>query len=105
MRTLLSAAGAALIAISSGPAFAGATTGTATNVPAGPPQKVITYVEHQPAPSDDVVVQGNIGVGDPLPQGIRVTAIPQYPQFAYAVVNHERVIVDPQTNKVIKILK
>lgn len=105
MRKLLFATGAVLISLLPGYACAGAAAGSDTAVAADPPKNVITYVEQQPAPSDDVVVQGDIVVGKPLPQGVEVTPIPQYPKFAYAVINHERVIVDPQTNAVIKIVR
>jgi hypothetical protein len=31
--------------------------------------------------------------------------VPNYPKYAYAVVNNERVIIEPHSRKVIKIIK
>ena len=98
MRKLLLTADAVLLAtLTSLASAAGATD--------APPQKVIAYVEQQPAPSDDVVVKGEVAVGRAIPEGVEVTPIPQFPQYAYAVVNHERVIVDPRSGTVIKIIR
>ncbi|GAB1584725.1 DUF1236 domain-containing protein [Phyllobacterium phragmitis] len=101
------AGGAVTGAIVGGPAgaavggVAGAIAGTLLD---SPPKKVITYVEEQPAPSEDVVVQQKIVVGEPLPEAVTVTPIPDSPKYAYAVVNHQRVIVDPSTRTVIHLV-
>ncbi|MGV1794832.1 DUF1236 domain-containing protein [Rhizobium lusitanum] len=81
---------------------AGAIVGSAIDPP---PQKVVTYVEEQPAPAAEAVVQDKIVVGQPLPEAVVVTPVPDNPTYAYAVVNHERVIVQPETRKVVKIIE
>lgn len=81
---------------------AGAVVGTAIDPP---PQKVVTYVREAPAPSARVVVKEKIVVGQPLPETVVVTPIPDDPTYAYAVVNDERVIVEPSSRKVIQVIK
>lgn len=88
----------------------GAVIGGAVGLTAGavidPPQRrVIIYVQEQPIPSDTVVVQQPIVVGRPLPPDIMVQPVPYDDTYAYAMVNHQRVIVDPQTNTVVQILE
>jgi len=80
---------------------AGAVVGTVIDPP---PQKVITYVREAPAPSATVVVKEKVVVGQPLPQTVVVTPIPESPNYGYAVVNDERVIVEPSSRKVIQII-
>jgi hypothetical protein len=81
---------------------AGAVVGTAIDPP---PQKVVTYVQDTPAPSTRVVVKEKVVVGQPLPETVVVTPIPDDPKYAYAVVNDERVIVEPSSRKVIQVIK
>lgn len=80
---------------------AGAVVGTAIDPP---PQKVVTYVQEAPAPSTRVVVKEKVVVGEPLPETIVVTPVPDNPKYSYAVVNDERVIVEPSSRKVIQVL-
>jgi len=88
-------------------AAVGGTVGAAGDVAhavlAPPPPPVITYVEHEDVPS--VTVEKEVVVGRPLPPDVTVHVIPQHRQYAYAVVNHRRVIVDPRTNTVVKIIE
>jgi len=80
---------------------AGAVVGTVIDPP---PQKVVTYVREAPAPSATVVVKEKVVVGQPLPETVVVTPIPESPNYGYAVVNDERVIVEPSSRKVIQII-
>jgi hypothetical protein len=106
--TVSGAAGGAVTgAIVGGPVGAavggvtGAIVGTAIDPP---PRKVVTYVQEQPMPSDTVVVRERVVVGQPLPETVVVTPVPDNPKYAYAVVNHERVIVEPSSRKVIQVI-
>ncbi|MFP3547236.1 DUF1236 domain-containing protein [Rhizobium sp. SIMBA_035] len=80
---------------------AGAVAGTVIDPP---PQKVVTYVREVPAPSTRVVVKEKIVVGQPLPETVVVTPVPENPKYAFAVVNDERVIVEPSSRKVIQVI-
>ncbi|MBX4926469.1 DUF1236 domain-containing protein [Rhizobium binae] len=101
------AGGAVTGAIVGGPAgaaiggVAGAVIGTAIDPP---PQKVVTYVQQAPAPNR-VVVKQKVVVGEPLPETVVVTPVPDDPKYAYAVVNDQRVIVEPSSRKVIQIVQ
>jgi hypothetical protein len=80
---------------------AGAVVGTAIDPP---PQKVVTYVREAPAPSTRVVVKEKVVVGQPLPETVVVTPVPENPKYSYAIVNDERVIVEPSSRKVIQVI-
>ncbi len=66
---------------------------------------MITYVRQQPVPTDTVAIQQPIAVGRPLPREIVLTPIPENPAYAYAVVNHQRLIVDPKTYTVVQVVQ
>jgi len=80
---------------------AGAIVGTAIDPP---PQKVVTYVQEAPAPSTRVVVKEKVVVGQALPETVVVTPVPENPKYSYAIVNDERVIVEPSSRKVIQVI-
>ncbi|MGD9479918.1 DUF1236 domain-containing protein [Shinella sp. G-2] len=101
------AGGAVTGAIVGGPV--GAVVGGAVGVIAGaavdpPPRKVVTYVQQQPIPANPVIIQGVVEVGKPLPKTVVLTPVPEDPAYAYAVVNQQRVIVDPGTYTVVQVL-
>lgn len=101
------AGGAVTGAIVGGPVGAavggvvGAVAGTAIDPP---PREVVTYVQEQPLPATPVVVEQEIVVGKPVPETVVLTTVPEAPQFAYAVVNEQRVIIDPQTRVVVEVV-
>jgi hypothetical protein len=80
---------------------AGAVTGAALD---RPPREVVTYVEQQPAPQRGAVVEEQVVVGQPVPSDVEIMQIPDQPRYAYAIVNHQRVIVEPRTHKVVEIV-
>ena len=69
------------------------------------PQEVVTYVQAQPAPTTNVVVERQIEVGQPIPDTVVLTPVPEYTDYSYAVVNEQRVIVDPQTGTVVQLIQ
>jgi hypothetical protein len=99
------AGGAVTGAIVGGPVGAavggvvGAVAGTAIDPP---PERVVSYVREAPAPADTVVVQEKVVVGQPLPQTVVVESVPDNPKYSYAIVNRQRVIVEPSSRKVIQ---
>ena len=84
-------------------AVVGAGIGGAVGNAAEPPREVVTYVQRENIPS--VVVQERIVVGEPLPATVEIRSVPKYQQYSYAVVNNQRVIVEPQSRKVIKVIE
>ncbi|TCU26755.1 uncharacterized protein DUF1236 [Rhizobium azibense] len=102
------AGGAATGAIVGGPvgaAVGGIVGGVAGSMIDPPPPKVVTYVEQAPAPAERVVVREKVVVGQPLPETVVVTPVPDDPKYAYAIVNDQRVIVEPSSRKVIQVIQ
>ncbi|MGF9694612.1 MULTISPECIES: DUF1236 domain-containing protein [unclassified Rhizobium] len=101
------AGGAVTGAIVGGPVGAavggviGAVAGTAIDPP---PQQVVTYVREAPMPTERVIVQERVSVGQPLPTAVVVTPVPENPSYGYAVVNDQRVIVEPSSRKVVQVI-
>ncbi|HEY4142709.1 MAG TPA: DUF1236 domain-containing protein [Pseudolabrys sp.] len=84
-------------------AVVGAGVGATVGLAAEPPGEVVTYVQREQAPS--VVVEERVVVGEPLPSTVELRSVPQHTEYRYAVVNNQRVIVEPKTRKVIKIIQ
>jgi hypothetical protein len=84
-------------------AIVGGTVGAAVGAAAEIPNAFITSVQRSNEPS--VVVRERIVVGEPLPATVRLRSVPQYPNYRYAIVNDQRVIVEPRTRKVVHIIQ
>jgi outer membrane lipoprotein SlyB len=94
-------------ATTAGGAVGGAVIGGAVGGPVGAVVgagvgSTVGLAAEPPAP---VAVQEEIAVGQPLPATVELHTVPQYSHYSYAVVNHKRVIVEPQTRKVVKIVQ
>ena len=53
---------------------------------------------------DSVVIHDGAVAGEPLPPTVVLRPVPNYPKYRYAVVNDRRVIVEPRTRRVVKII-
>jgi len=84
-------------------AAVGGTVGAATEEP--PPPPVVTYVEREDVPSVEVREVEHVRVGTVLPETVELHTIPKYKTYRFAVINHQRVIVDPHSRKVVKIIE
>src|ERR1700743_1300647 len=83
-------------------AVVGGTVGAAVGLGLEIPNAVITSVQGERAPS--VVVRERVVLGEPLPPAVVLRPVPNYTDYRSAVVNDRRVIVEPRTRKVIKII-
>jgi hypothetical protein len=99
-RYLLSGLAAAAMLM---PALATAQTTVIETTGAAPPDEVITYVQRERLPS--VRVEGDVSVGYTLPSSVEVRSVPRHDKFGYAVINDRRVIVEPRTRKVIRVIE
>lgn len=79
---------------------AGAALGTILSPPSSEVRQVIV---EQPAPPS-VAYEGQIVVGEPLPDTVIVQPVPGYQTYSYAVVNERRVVVDPNTRQVLEVI-
>jgi hypothetical protein len=80
----------------------GGTVGAAVGAGLEIPNAVITSIQAERVPS--VTMQERVVVGEPLPPAVEVRPLPNYIEYRYAVVNDQRVIVDPRTRRVIRII-
>jgi Protein of unknown function (DUF1236) len=81
----------------------GGTVGAALGAAVEIPNAVITSVRGERVPS--VTVQERVVVGEPLPAAVEIRPVPGYTEYRYAIVNDERVIVDPRTRRIIRIVE
>ena len=79
----------------------GGTVGAAVGAAVEIPNAVITSI---PRSEPSVVVRERVVVGEPLPPTVELRTVPSHTEYRYAVVNDRRVIVEPRTRKVIKII-
>ncbi len=80
----------------------GGTVGAAVGAAVEIPNAVITSVQSERAPS--VTVRERVVVGEPLPPTVELRTVPSHTDYSYAVVNDRRVIVEPRTRKIIRII-
>src|SRR6266852_3496030 len=80
----------------------GGTVGAAVGAAVEIPNAVITSIQAERAPS--VVVRERAVVGEPLPPSVELRTVPSHTEYRYAIVNDRRVIVEPRTRKIIKII-
>jgi Protein of unknown function (DUF1236) len=80
----------------------GGTVGGAVGLGLEIPNAVITSIQGERAPS--VVVRERVVVGEPLPSSVELRRVPSHNEYSYAVVNDRRVIVEPRTRRVVRII-
>lgn len=83
-------------------AIVGGTVGAAVGAAVEIPNALILSVQRANAPS--VVVRERIVIGERLPPTVQLLAVPDYPDYRYAVVNDQRVIVDPRSRAIVHIV-
>jgi len=67
------------------------------------PDEVVTYVQRENVPS--VTVTEDVRVGSTLPGSVQLRTIPRQEKFSFAVINNRRVIVEPSTRRIIRIVE
>ena len=77
----------------------GGTVGAAVEVPGD----VLGFVTGHPRRYE--VVQDEVVVGRPLPRTVHVYTIPRYREYSYAYVNEKRVLVEPRTRRVVRVIE
>jgi len=84
-------------------AAVGGTVGAAVGTAVAIPDAVITSVRGERVPS--VTVSERVVVGEPLPDTVVLRPVPSYSEYDYAIVNDQRVIVEPRTRRVIRVVE
>jgi Protein of unknown function (DUF1236) len=82
-------------------AMVGGTVGAAVGAGLEIPNAVLGGI---PRDEPSVVVRERVVVGEPLPPTVVLHPVPNYTEYRYAVVNDRRVIVEPRTRRVVKII-
>ena len=80
----------------------GGTVGAVVGLGLEIPNAVITSIPDDRRHS--VTVRERVVVGEPLPPTVELRTVPSHTEYRYAVVNDRRVIVEPRTRKVIRII-
>jgi hypothetical protein len=81
-------------------AMVGGTVGAAVGAGLEIPNAVLGGIPRD----DSVVIHERVVVGEPLPPTVVLRPVPNYTEYRYAVVNDRRVIVEPRTRRVVKII-
>jgi Protein of unknown function (DUF1236) len=63
--------------------------------------EVETWVTEQPGPI--VTYDGDVVVGDVLPEDVEVVEVPKFKKYRYVIIKKKRVLLDGDTRKVIAI--
>jgi hypothetical protein len=96
--------GAVTGALVAGPV--GAVVGGAIGAVAGssidPPAEVKTYVRTTHV--EPVIYTGPVAVGDELPATVTVYEVPKYERYRWTYVNHQRILVDHATHKIVTVI-
>ena len=79
----------------------GGTVGAAVGAAVEIPNAVITSI---PRGERSVVVEERVVVGEPLPPAVELRVVPHHTEYRYAIVNDRRVIVEPRTRRVIRVI-
>lgn len=82
-------------------AAVGGTVGAAVGAGLEIPNAVFTAV---PRGEPSVRIRERVVVGEPLPETVVLRPVPSHTEYRYAVVNDRRVIVEPRTRKIIRVI-
>lgn len=82
--------------------IAGAATGSIAGSIADPTPEVTTYVRSNPV--DPVYLDGEVVVGAQLPPSVEVYQVPEY-EYRYVYVNGLPVLVEPESRKIVHIIR
>ena len=97
-----------LATVAAGTLLASVATGLAQGVTviettgAAPPDEVVIYVQRERVPS--IRVEGDVAVGYAVPGTVELRTIPNHSRYSYTVINDRRVLVEPGTRKVIRVI-
>jgi Protein of unknown function (DUF1236) len=79
----------------------GGTVGAAVGLGLEIPNAVIGAI---PRSGPSVTVHERVVVGEPLPEVVELRPVPRHTEYRYAIVNDRRVIVEPRSRRVVRII-
>ena len=83
----------------------GAAIGGAVGAAVTPPDPVIAMLQAQPVPTQPILLDGEVVLGATIPAAVTLTPVPDYPQFAYAYINGQWVLADPNSRSIVYIVR
>ena len=81
---------------------AGAITGGTVADAVQPPEEVVTYVTENRV--EPVYLSGEVVVGAGIPENVEFIEIPEY-EYDYVYVNHQPVLVDPESREIVYVIR
>ena len=83
----------------------GAAIGGAVGAAVTPPDTVVAMLQQQPVPTQPILLDGEVVLGATIPAAVTLTPVPDYPQFAYAYINGQWVLADPNNRSIVYIVR
>jgi len=89
-----------------GGALGGAAVGTVVGGPVGAVvgAGVGAIVGSSLPPQPSVVYAQQVVVGEALPETVTLYPVPRYRDYDYAIINNHRVIIDPATHRIVRVM-
>lgn len=77
--------------------------GAAGSAAVEPTMETVTYIERNPV--DTVYLDGEVAVGAGVPPDVTLYEIPSQPEFRYVNINGETVLVNPENNAIVRVIR
>lgn len=77
--------------------------GAAGSAAVEPTMETVTYIESNPV--ETVYLDGEVAVGAGVPQNVTLYEIPSQPEYRYVSINGETVLVNPENNAIVRVIR
>ncbi len=77
--------------------------GAAGSAAVEPTMETVTYIQSNPV--ETVYLDGEVAVGAGVPQNVTLYEIPSQPEYRYVSINGETVLVNPETNAIVRVIR
>ncbi len=77
--------------------------GAAGSAAVEPTTETVTYIESNPV--DTIYLDGEVAVGAGVPQEVTLYEIPSQSEYRYVNINGQTVVVDPQNNAIVRVIR
>jgi hypothetical protein len=77
--------------------------GAAGSAEVEPTMETVTYIESNPV--ETVYLDGEVAVGAGVPQNVTLYEIPSQPEYRYVSINGETVLVNPENNAIVRVIR
>ncbi|MBP0482971.1 DUF1236 domain-containing protein [Sagittula salina] len=81
---------------------AGAILGAGAGAAAAPTEETVTYITQNPV--EPVYLNGEVVVGAGIPDGVETYTVPDS-EYAYVYVNDEPVVINPETRRIVYVVR